>query len=215
MRAALIPITVCWIVSAAHADPSYELSVGGSARALRSSSANALTDRNLGGTAFGGARNLGLALGRASVWAEAGVTTGSADGEMFQTLSTELATVDLTGGLRARVPLHRLITASARVELGAQRVRVEIADRAGTSASDHGWGRIASAGAALDLVTRPGSRFGFGVRVEVGYVMAQAIALTPHRRVASDVLMLAMTDAALGKLDLGGPTLGASLVGQF
>jgi hypothetical protein len=214
MRASLIPIAACWVVSTAHAEPRYELSVGSSARALRSPSANALTDNNLAGAVFGCARDLGLALGPASVWAEAGVTTGSADGAMFQTLSTELATLDLAGGLRARVPLHRLITASARVELGAQRVRVDIAD-AGTSASDHGWGRLASAGAALDLVARPGSHFGFGVRVEVGYVLAQAITLTPHRRVASDVLMLAMTDAALGKLDLGGPTVGASLVGQF
>ena len=215
MRASLIPIAVGCVDSTAHAEPRYELSVGSSARALRSPSANALTDRNLGGAAFGCARDLGIALGPASVWAEAGVTTGSADGAMFQTLSTQLDTLDLAGGLRARVPLHRLITASARVELGAQRVRIDIADHAGTSASDHGWGRMASAGAALDLVARPGARFGFGVRVEIGYVMAQAISLTPHRLIASDVLMLAMTDAALGKLDLGGPTLGASLVGQF
>lgn len=215
MRLALIPLAALGLASTAHAEPRYELSVGSSARALRSPSANALTDHNLGGASFGAAVDLGLDLGPASVWVEAGATTGSADGQMFQTLSTQIAAVDLTGGLRARVPLHRLITASARVELGAQRVRVDISDSAGTSASDHGWGRMAAAGAALDLVTRPGARFGFGVRVEVGYVMAQAISLTPHRDVGGDVLMLAMTDAALGALDLGGPTLGASLVGQF
>jgi hypothetical protein len=156
MRLVVIPLAALGLASTAHAEPRYELSVGSSARALRSPSANALTDHNLGGASFG-----------------------------------------------------------AAVDLGAQRVRVDLADHAGTSASDHRWGRMAAAGAALDLVTRPGTRFGFGVRVEVGYVMAQAVSLTPHREVSGDVLMLAMTDAALGQLDLGGPTLGASLVGQF
>jgi hypothetical protein len=215
MRLVVIPLAALGLASTAHAEPRYELSVGSSARALRSPSANALTDHNLGGASFGAAVDLGLALGSASVWVEAGATTGSVDGEMFQTLSTQIAAVDLTGGLRARLPLHRLFTASARIDLGAQRVRVDLSDHAGTSASDHRWGRMAAAGAALELVTRPGTRFGFGVRVEVGYVMAQAVSLTPHREVSGDVLMLAMTDAALGQLDLGGPTLGASLVGQF
>lgn len=201
----------------AHAEGNrQELWIGGSARALRSPSANALTDSNLGGTSLGYARDLGLGLvPGGGIWLEAGLVTGAADGTMFQTLSTEITTLDLTGGLRARYPLHRLLVASARIDLGAQRVRVDIDDHASSAASDHSWGPIASAGAALDLFAKASAPFGFGVRVEVGYVLAPGLSLDPHRRVSGDVIMLPMTDFALGKLDVGGPTFAASLIGQF
>jgi hypothetical protein len=43
------------------------------------------------------------------------------------------------------------------------------------------------------------------LRVELGYVAAQAIALTARRDVPDDVLLLPMTETALGGLDLSGP----------
>jgi len=201
----------------AHADTNRdELWIGGGARALRSSSANALTGDNLAGTSFGLARDLDIALvPKLAVWAEAGMTTGDASGTMFQTLSTEINALGLTGGLRARYQLHRLIAASARLDLGAQRASLAISDRAGGSASDHGWGAMAQGSAALDLFAVARSPFGIGLRAELGYVMAQAISLTAHRDVTSDTLMLPMTEVGLGHLDLSGPTFALSLVGQF
>jgi hypothetical protein len=112
------------------------MSFGGGAarrrhRALRSPSANALTGDNLAGASFGIARDLGHDLGvdRGSwlrpgltLWVEAGLVTGSADGTMFQSLSTSIDALGLTGGLAARYRLHRRLAASARVALGAQRV---------------------------------------------------------------------------------------------
>jgi hypothetical protein len=193
-----------------------ELWIGGGARALRSPSADALTDANLSGTAFGYARDLGLAVVPGlAVWADAGMTTGAADGTMFQTLATEITTIGLTGGLRARYQLHRLIAASAHVALGAQRARVAISDHAGTSASDHGWGTMAQASAALDLFAVARPPFGIGLRAELGYAMAQAISITPRRATSGDVLVLPMDEAALGSLDLSGPTFAVSVVGQF
>jgi len=53
------------------------------------------------------------------------------------------------------------------------------------------------------------------VRAELGYVMAQAVKLTPRRDVPGDVVALAMTDLALGRLDLSGPSVAISIVGQF
>jgi len=193
-----------------------ELWFGGDFRALRSSSANALTDANLAGVSFGYARDLGIAvLPRLAVWAEAGMAIGGTTGTMFQTLSTDLSTIGLTGGLRARYQLHRLIVASARLAFGAQRARVAITDSSGSSASDHGWGSMAQASAALDLfaVTRP--PFGFGVRAEFGYVAAQAIGLTARRDTSGDTLMLPANEIPLGGLDLSGPAFTISFVGQF
>lgn len=219
MRAlmALVLITAATGATAARADTNHdELWLGGGSRALRSSSANALTDANLAGTTLGYARDLGLAIvPDLAVWAEAGMATGDAQGTMFQTLATEISTIGLTGGLRARYQLHRLIAASARFELGAQRARVAITDHAGGSASDHGWGTMAQVGAAFDLfaVTRP--PFGIGMRAELGYVAAQAISLTARRDTGGDTLMLPASEAALGNLDLSGPTFAVSLVGQF
>ena len=207
-------LTFLGLAAAAHADPRNELSIGGAARALRSPSANAVTDRNLGGTSVGAAHDIGVDFGPTSLWASAGLTTGSTDGTMFQRLTTKIDALALTGGLGARYALHRLIHLSARLELGAQRVRLDI-DDGSAAVSDRAWGSVAAASAAIDLIGRLGQRLGFGFRVEAGYTMTQAISLTPHRRIDGDTLMLPMTDASIGNLDLGGPTLGASLVGQF
>jgi hypothetical protein len=192
-----------------------EVWLGGTSRALRTPSANALTAANLVGASVGYARDLGIGVvPGVSLWADAGVTTGDATGTMFQTMSTEIQTLGLTGGLRLRYQPHRLVAASARADLGAQRVRLDIEDRA-TSASDHRWGALASAGVVLDLFVRSRPRFSIGVRAEAGYVMAQAIELTPHRDAPSDVLALPMTELALGRLDLSGPSFAVSLIGQF
>src|SRR5215468_10537916 len=161
-----------------------EVSLGATARALRSPSANALTGANLAGMSLGIARDLGHDLGISpapglTLWAEAGLVTGWADGTMFQSLSTSIDELGLTAGLAARYRLHRRITAGARVALGAQRVRAAITDRSGT-AYDHGWGAMASATAALDLFLLTPPRLGLGLRLEAGYVAAQGIALTLH-----------------------------------
>ena len=192
-----------------------EVWLGGTSRALRAPSANALTAADLAGTSIGYARDLGVGtVPRVSLWADAAMITGDATGTMFQTMSTEIQTLGLTGGLRLRYQLHRLVAASVRADLGAQRVRLDIDDPQG-SASDHHWGALASAGAALDLFARSRPPFGIGVRAEFGYVMAQSLELTPHRDTPSDVLALPLTDLALGHLDLSGPSIAVSLVGQF
>lgn len=214
----LLLATAAAAATTAHADTNHdELWLGGGSRALRTPSANALTSDNLPGASLGYARDLGLGLASLpglAVWAEAGMTTGSAKGTMFQTMATDLSALGLTGGLRIRYSLHRLIAASVRAGLGAQRVDLGITDQ-DASASDHAWGTVASVGAALDLfaVVRP--PFGVGLRADFGYVMARPIALTPHSETSGDALPLPMTALPLGSLDLSGPTFAVSLVGQF
>ncbi len=206
---------------AAHHD---EVSLGGAARALRSPSANALTGANLAGVSLGIARDLGHDLGIShgsgplpglTLWAEAGLVTGTADGTMFQSLSTTIDELGLTAGLAARYRLHRRISAGAHVALGAQRARVAITDSTGTTAYDHAWGAMASAAATLDLFITTPPRFGLGFRLEAGYVAAQGIALTLHTDRPGDAIPLAMTELSLGHLDLSGPSAAVSLLGQF
>jgi hypothetical protein len=196
-----------------------EISLGLAARALRSPSANALTGANLAGGTVGIARDLGRDLGaslipRLTLWAEAGLVTGSAEGMMFQSLSTSIDALAVTGGIAARYRLHRRLSAAARVALGAQRARVDIRS-AGATASDHGWGAMASTAAALDVFLTTAPRFGLGLRIEAGYIAAQGIALTPHTDRPGDAIPIAMTELSLGHLDLGGPTASLSVLGQF
>jgi len=226
-----LPVTAAaaaWLAAAlsataAHADPDHiEVSVGATARALRSPSANALTAGDLDGTTVGVARDIGRDLGidsdlgavhALSLWAEAGLVASSATGTMFQTLSTSIDGVAVTGGLGARFRLHRLLGLNLHAGLGAQRARVAISSGS-TTAYDHAWGMLAQASAALDLfaVRRP---FGLGVRLEAGYALAQGIALTPHTDEPGDARPLAMTAAQLGRLDLSGPAAAISAFGQF
>ncbi|HET7504018.1 MAG TPA: hypothetical protein VFK02_23520 [Kofleriaceae bacterium] len=202
---------------AAHADPNRnEVWIGGEARALRTQSANALTADNLGGASFGVARELPVSVAPdLALWAVGGMTTGSASGTLFQTMTTELDTLDVRVGLRVRYALHRLIAASAQLELGGQRARVAIDDGAGAAVSDHAWGRMAEASAALDLFAVARPPLGIGMRAELGYAMAQAIELTPRGGSSGDALRLPAMEASLGRLDLSGPTFALSLVGQF
>jgi len=233
MRAALaVAIAAITAAAPAHADTDSdavppetaranrdELSLGATMRALRSSSANALTGANLAGGSLGLARDIGHDLGLAlrpdlSLWLEAGLATGSAHGTMFQSLSTTIDAIDVTAGLAARYRLLRRVTASARLAVGAQRARVAI-DVPGVHTYDHGWGAMASAAAALDVFAIARPPFGLGVRLEAGYVAAQSIALTPHPEEKDGTIELTMTSSALGHLDLSGPTFTVSLLGQF
>lgn len=196
-----------------------EFSLGATMRALRSSSANALTGANLDGGSLGLARDIGHDLGISlrpglTLWLEAGLATGTAHGTMFQSLSTTIDAIDLTAGVAARYRLVRRVTASARLAAGAQRARVAI-DVPGVHTYDHGWGAMASAAAALDVFALARPRFGLGMRLEAGYIAAQSIELTPHPEENEGAIELAMLSSSLGHLDLSGPTITFSLLGQF
>ena len=196
-----------------------EFSLGAMARALRSPSANALTGANLAGGSLGLARDIGHDLGISlrpdlTLWLEAGLATGAASGTMFQSLSTTINTIDLTAGVSARYRLLRRVTASARLAAGAQRARVAI-DVPGVHTYDHGWGAVASAGAAVDFLALARPPFGLGVRLEAGYIAAQSIALSPHPEENEGAIELAMASSSLGHLDLSGPSITFSLLGQF
>ena len=211
-----IAIALVLLSSTAYAERN-ELSYGGGFRALHSSSANAVTEDSLTGGQLGYAHALDLSLlPDLELWAQAGFGWGGTDGTMFQTLSTDVSTINFTAGGRARYELHRLAIASAHIDLGTARAAFSLRDGAGHTASDHGWGAITSVGAALDLFAIRRKRFALGVRVDLGYVYASGIDLVATPESSSDgTLQLEMTAAGLGSLDLSGPTFNAALVSTF
>jgi hypothetical protein len=213
MRSAIVLLLLTATASAGN----NELTLDESTRALRTSSANALTGDSLVGGGFTYARDLGMHLvPDLAIWARGSVSFGGADGTMFQTLSTEIDTVAFTAGALARYQIHRLLAASARLELGTTRAAVTISDGAGHAASDHGWGAATVAGIALDGYVFHGSRVALGVRLELAEVVTSSIPLTARPESGSEgTLQLEMTAASLGSLNLSGPSFTASFVGQF
>ena len=202
----------------AYAGDRNELTIGTWNRALRSSSANAVTDENLTGGALAYARDVGLRpVPGLVVWATGAFTWAGAEGTMFRTLATDVGALGLAAGGRARYHLHQRVVASARLDLGAARTKLRLEDSMGRAAGDARWGAIATAAAAVDLYAVAGPRFSLGLRFELGYTVASAPALTaePDGDGDDDTILLPRSEASLGHLDLGGRFFGFSLVSQF
>jgi len=220
----LIPAVLASLAVLASAGPARagdrnELTLGSFNRALRSASANAVTDEDLGGGVLTYARDLRFhPVPRLAVWATGSFTWASAEGTMFQTLSTEIDALGLSAGARARYRLLSRIVASARVDVGAAHTSLRLADQMGRSASDARWAGIATAAVGLDLLALAGPRFSLGIRLELGYTAAMAPALTAGSDRGDDdedKLRLPLTESSLGHLDLGGRFFGFSVLSQF
>jgi len=212
-----LAIALLFIASTAHADDTNndEVWIGGGARALHSTSANALTGNSLSGSWLGYARDLGYSpVPGLGLWAEAGVSVGTAKGTLFQTMATDITAASILVGVRASYQLHRHIAATARLDLGVQHASVSL-DDGSTTASDGGWGATTQAAIGVELLALDRPPFGLGVRIEYGYELAQSIGITPRPDRAGDALQLPMTEYSLGRLDLTGKTVSMALVGQF
>jgi hypothetical protein len=194
----------------------HELSIGSTTRALRTDSANALTDDSLGGGALTYAHALPLELMPGLlVWGQATLGWGGADGMMFQTLSTELDTLSVLVGGRARYVLHPRVIASGRLQLGMARAGLTIRDGAYV-ASDAAWGPVSETALGVDLLAVNARRFKLGVRFELGLVASVPVGLAPTAESGSaGTLQLEMSTSEIGSLNLSGTTLGISVVSQF
>jgi hypothetical protein len=195
-----------------------EVTLGGSTRGLRSHSAEAFTGDDLGGGALMYARELfQLPIPGLGVWAEAGLAWGSSDGTMFQTMTTEIDTFELRAGGRLRYQVLRRLAIGGRLDVGSARASASIVPSSGATLSDARWGALASVAATADIYAIATSRITLGLRVEVGYDQASAVALHAHASssASSDTILLPMMDASLGHLDLSGPSLAISAIGRF
>ncbi len=199
-------IVLLLLAGTANADTHNELWTGSFTRALHTDSANALTGDSLGGGSWGYARELPLrTLPDLELWATGNLLWGTVDGQMFETLDTQIETLQFAAGVRARYPVWRFVSAVARVDVGTQREAVSIEDQMGNSASDSGWGAISTAALGVELMPLSLRRFGLGFRFELGYVAASSVAITAHRAGGpDDTIELDRMAASLGHLDISG-----------
>src|SRR5262245_4264748 len=127
MRTTLTLVLLAFATTAAHADNNDEVTTGSQFRALRSNSANAVTDSSMSGGIVSYARRLEVSLiPRLETWLTGTIAGGGTTGSLFQTMSTDVDTVAFTGGGRARYLLHRNVAVSARIDVGPARTALEI-----------------------------------------------------------------------------------------
>ncbi len=202
------------LTSAVHAGNT-EVSTGSYNRALRSESANAVTDDTLTGINLGAARKLHLDLfPKLDLWVTAGFVWGVAEGTLFQTMSTTVDTTGLTVGGRASYALHRYLHVSARLDLGTAQSSLQIQGN-GHTVSDTGWGGNVTTALGVDVMMVAQPRFALGFRFDLGYVAATAVALSPHDGGDASKIELDAMQASIGHLDLGGRFLSFSVISQF
>lgn len=193
----------------------HEITFGSHNRALRTSSANAVTNDTLGGGHLGVARHLRLDLyPRLEVWATGGFNWGGAEGTLFQSMTTEIDSYGFTLGGRARYTLHRLLHVSARVDVGPAHQSLTIVGN-GHTVSDAAWAGTATAAIGVDLMLLAFPRFSLGFRFDLGYVAATGASLSPRQEGDSSKIELDAMQASIGKLDLGGRFLAFSVLSQF
>lgn len=193
-----------------------ELSIGSTDRALRSSSADAVTGDSYVGGRLGVAHELHLGGSpRLAAWATGTLAWGGATGALFD-LSTELGQSAYLVGVRARYAVVPHLAAGAQLEVGAAHTSLSLTDAMDHTLSDSGWGGIAEGALSVELLAVDGPRFRLGVRVELGYAAAAAITLAGRSAHPDDgTLRLQMTQASLGALDLSGPYAALSAVSAF
>ena len=210
--------TGCVLVAGAtlaHADPHNELSIGSFARAMHASSADAVTSDSLGGGVLTYARELPLGLASGlQTWATAQLAWGSASGTMFSTLTTEIGTLAVSVGGRARYQLHPRFGVGGRLDFGTSRAALTLTEGS-RELSDHGWGGTTTAAASADLLALAGSRFKLGLRFELGYTPTSAVALAPKEASDGSMIQLGASQASLGSLDLGGRFFSFTILSQF
>jgi len=192
-----------------------ELSIGSSNRALRSSSADAVTGDSLTGGQLGFAHQLHVDLPDVAVWVTGSLWWGGAKGTMLD-LATDLGQSAYLVGGRARYAILPHLAACAGVQVGLAHTSLALTDSMDRRVSDTGWGGIAQGALGLDLLAVDQPRFSLGVRLELGYVAAGSVALAGKASHPDDgTLRLQEMQAGLGRLDLSGPYAGVSVMSDF
>jgi hypothetical protein len=192
-----------------------EVSIGSTDRALRSSSADAVTGDSYVGGQLGIAHQLHVDLPDLSLWATGTLQWGGATGTLFD-LSTDLSQSAYLVGGRARYAVVSHVDAIAHLQVGVAHTSLSLTDSMSREVSDSGWGGIAEGAVGVELLAVQQPAFTFGLRLELGYVASSPVTLAAKSQHPDDgTLRLQMTQASLGSLDLSGPYAGIAAVSRF
>jgi hypothetical protein len=203
--------TILLLLLATHtASADDQIWIGGGARALRSTSADAVTGDSLPLGMLGYAHALPVDVPGIRLWAEAGFSWGAVDGTMFQTMDTHVSTDMFIAGARAQYPLLRWLDATGRADVGTAHTSLDVANL-----SDGAWGALAQGAVGFDLYASRTPVFSLMLRTELGYTLTQAVGLTPHADVPDGTIRIDANAASIGHLDLSGRWFAFSLVGAF
>ncbi|MDX2086721.1 MAG: hypothetical protein SFX73_02670 [Kofleriaceae bacterium] len=209
-----LAVLLAVLSATAYAGNRNELTLGGGTRALRSNSANAVTDESLGNGNLTYGRRIDIELiPRLETWVTGGFHWGGTDGALFQ-MSTEIDTLGFTAGGRLRYLLHPNLAVAARLDLGTARTALAI-DGAGHRVSDSGWGGTFGGAVGVDAYAIAHRTFSFGARIELGYVAMTSPALSPREDQDDTMIHLDAQQASIGHLDLGGRYFSFSMLGTF
>ena len=203
------------VTDRAAAAPAWRFDLAVDTRWLHDRSAAAVTTDTLSTVTWSAERRLvSVDVPRTDGLELAGIASfgsGNTAGSMFQTLDTNVDTIDLLAGVHASARLFRVLVASARAEVGATRVALQIAptgEPSMASVDDHGWGAIASASVGAELEPVATSRLRLGVGVELGYVATGAVEMHAYPSGRGDPdLSIETAYASIGRLNLGGWSL--------
>ncbi len=215
MRTTLAALLVLVTTGTAAADAHNEVMIGSYTRALRASSANAVTNNSLGGGVLGYAREIDLGLmPKLQTWATAGFAWGDADGTMFSTLTTQLTTQTFSFGGRAQYDVLQRLAVGGRLDLGPSRAGLTITEGARTL-HDSAWGIATTGALTLDARAIAYPAFKLGFRAELGYTMTSKLDLAPSEANDSSMIQLATSQASLGHLDVSGKYFSVTILSQF
>lgn len=215
MRGLLLAALLLATSSAALAETRNEVMLGSSTRAMRASSADAVTESSLGGGVIGYAREIDLGLmPELQTWATGSFAWGSADGTMFSTLTTELTTQTFAFGGRARYSVLRRLAVGGRLDLGPSRAGLTLTEGTRTL-HDSGWGVATTAAVSVDALALALPSLKFGVRFELGYTLTSKVDLAPGEANDATMIQLETSQASFGHLDVGGKFLSVTLLSQF
>lgn len=215
MRTHLAIALVLLASGTAGAETQNEVTMGSFTRALRTSSANAVTSDSLGGAVVGYARAVDLPLlPRLRTWATIGFAGGSVEGRMFSTLTTNLSTQTFFAGGRAQYDLLRFVAVGGRLDAGPSRAGLTLTEGSRTL-HDSAWGVAATAAVSLELRALAFPRFKLGLRAELGYTLASKVELAPAEANDASTIQLEMSQASLGHLDVSGKFFSMMIASQF
>lgn len=192
----------------------FEASVGPTTRWMTTSSIDPVTAKDSAGF-FSATVGYGLGsplLGEGlTVVPEVSYALGTLRGTMFSSTDASLRVNTVTAGIRVVRPLWRSLSGYGRAGLGLAHGQIEL-DGGAMMVRDGDWSGMTTA--ALGFEAKTSTLLEVGLRVELGYAMAQSFGFDATRDREGeddDVLHIPTAAAALGDIDPDGFTFRVAL----